>query len=278
MDNDGVIDDQTDTDGDGLADVVDSIRGGIRPRIPDTDGDGSPDYQDLDSDGDGVTDLQEGGSAPLLDLDGDGMLDSVDPDTNGDVPDIPDFDGDGLPDYQDIDDDDDGILTVLEDVDGDGNLSNDGSDSDGLPDYLDIDDDGDGIAKIDESADQNGDGIPEDALDTDEDGIPDYLNPDTLPCLTIYNEFTPNGDGANDTFVISCIGEERYKNNRLEIYNRWGVLVYSKNRYDNSWSGESTGRFSIQVKKQLPSGTYYYVLDLGTGFSPRIGWLYINRE
>ncbi|WP_440880724.1 Calx-beta domain-containing protein [Tenacibaculum sp. C7A-26P2] len=290
IDGDGVIDDQSDTDGDGLADVVDPNRGGMRPRIPDTDTDGIPDYQDIDSDDDGVTDLQEGGSDPLLDLDGDGildtfldsdgdgMLDSVDPDTNGDVPDTPDFDGDGLPDYQDIDDDDDGILTILEDVDGDGNLSNDDSDGDGLPDYLDIDDDGDGIATIDESADQNGDGGPEDALDTDEDGTPDYLDPDTLPCLTVYNEFTPNGDGANDTFVISCIGEERYKHNRLEIYNRWGVLVYSKNRYDNSWSGESTGRFSIQVKKQLPSGTYYYVLDLGTGASPRIGWLYINRE
>ncbi|WP_440880723.1 Calx-beta domain-containing protein [Tenacibaculum sp. C7A-26P2] len=290
IDGDGVIDDQSDTDGDGLADVVDPNRGGMRPRIPDTDTDGIPDYQDIDSDDDGVTDLQEGGSDPLLDLDGDGildtfldsdgdgMLDSVDPDTNGDVPDTPDFDGDGLPDYQDIDDDDDGILTILEDVDGDGNLSNDDSDGDGLPDYLDIDDDGDGIATIDESADQNGDGGPEDALDTDEDGTPDYLDPDTLPCLTVYNEFTPNGDGANDTFVISCIGEERYKHNRLEIYNRWGTLVYSKNRYDNSWSGLSNGRFNIQQEDELPSGTYYYVLDLGTGASPRIGWLYINRE
>jgi gliding motility-associated-like protein len=143
---------------------------------------------------------------------------------------------------------------------------------------LDTDDDGDGIATEDEHPDDDGDGIPLDALDTDEDGTPDYLDPDTLSCLTIYNEFSPNQDGNNDTFVISCIGEEKYKNNRLEIFNRWGNLVYSKNRYDNSWDGTSNGRLNVQVDDKLPSGTYYYVLDLGDGSKPKVGWIYINRD
>ncbi len=289
-DNDGKIDDQTDTDGDGMVDSVDPDNGGDSPDVTDTDSDGTPDYQDLDSDGDGVSDLQEGGSDTSLDSDGDGMLDdqtdtdgdgmvdSVDPDNGGDVPDTPDEDGDGVADYQDEDDDGDGILTSEEDVDGDGDPNNDDTDGDGIPDYLDTDDDGDGIDTIDEHADDNGDGAPDDALDTDEDGTPDYLDPDTLPCLTVYNEFTPNGDGHNDTFVISCIGNEMYKNNRLEVYNRWGSLVYSKNRYDNSWTGESNGKLNVQVDAQLPSGTYYYVIDLGTGADPKTGWIYINRK
>ncbi|SEC17387.1 gliding motility-associated C-terminal domain-containing protein [Tenacibaculum sp. MAR_2009_124] len=289
-DGDGMLDDQTDSDGDGLADSVDPDNGGSSPDIMDTDEDGNPDYQDLDSDNDGVTDLQEGGTDSSLDSDGDGviddisdsdgdgMMDSVDVDNGGDAPDMQDTDGDGTADYQDIDDDGDGVLTSEEDIDDDGNPNTDDTDGDGIPNYLDMDDDGDGIDTIDENPDNNGDGMPDDSLDTDEDGIPDYLDPDTLPCLTVYNEFTPNGDGQNDTFVISCIGDEMYKNNRLEVYNRWGSIVYSKSRYDNSWTGESNGRINFQVDEQLPSGTYYYVLDLGNGSEPKTGWIHINRK
>ncbi|BAO76682.1 T9SS C-terminal target domain-containing protein [Winogradskyella sp. PG-2] len=94
-------------------------------------------------------------------------------------------------------------------------------------------------------------------------------------CLTIYNEFSPNGDGVNETFVIDCL--ERYTNNKLEVYNRWGNIVYSKNRYLNDWDGTSNGRAVINQSDKLPVGTYYYVLDLGDGSEPRVGWLYINR-
>lgn len=45
-------------------------------------------------------------------------------------------------------------------------------------------------------------------------------------CLKIYNEFSPNDDGQNDFFYIDCI--DRYPNNQLEIFNRWGNLVYYK--------------------------------------------------
>src|SRR5690606_14077974 len=49
-------------------------------------------------------------------------------------------------------------------------------------------------------------------------------------CLTVYNEFSPNNDGANDYFVIDCI--EQYPDNELRIYNRYGSLVYKKKSYD----------------------------------------------
>ena len=94
-------------------------------------------------------------------------------------------------------------------------------------------------------------------------------------CLTVYNEFSPNGDGVNETFVIDCL--ERYPNNKLEIYNRWGNIVYSKRGYQNDWGGTSNGRAVMNQGDKLPVGTYYYVLDLGDGSEPRVDWLYINR-
>ncbi|MFL1896292.1 gliding motility-associated C-terminal domain-containing protein, partial [Aquimarina sp. 2-A2] len=94
-------------------------------------------------------------------------------------------------------------------------------------------------------------------------------------CLNIFNEFSPNGDGNNDTFVIDCIS--KYPNNRLEIYNRWGNIVFQKDGYDNSWNGTSNGRAVLYTEDKLPVGTYFYVLDLGDGSERKTGWLYINR-
>lgn len=73
------------------------------------------------------------------------------------------------------DHDRDGVDTILEDLDKDGNLFNDDTDEDGLPNYLDADDDGDGILTIDEIKDDNGNiTFP----DSDNDGVPDYLDAD----------------------------------------------------------------------------------------------------
>ncbi|WP_420321297.1 gliding motility-associated C-terminal domain-containing protein [Flagellimonas sp.] len=94
-------------------------------------------------------------------------------------------------------------------------------------------------------------------------------------CLTVYNEFSPNGDGVNDLFKIDCIS--RYPNNVLKVYNRWGNIVYEQRSYNNDWDGSSNGRATVQQGDQLPVGTYYYVLDLGDGSAPKTDWLYINR-
>ncbi|MCB0450814.1 MAG: gliding motility-associated C-terminal domain-containing protein, partial [Confluentibacter sp.] len=96
-----------------------------------------------------------------------------------------------------------------------------------------------------------------------------------LGCLIVFNEFSPNEDGTNDTFVIGCI--ENYPNNKLEIYNRWGNIVYQKRGYNNEFNGTSNGRATMNVSEKLPVGTYYYILDLGDGSKPKVGWLYINR-
>jgi gliding motility-associated-like protein len=75
-----------------------------------------------------------------------------------------------------------------------------------------------------------------------------------LEPVNIPTAFTPNGDGINDTWNIE--GLETYRNASVRIYNRWGALVYSKTgSYFNDWDGTNNG-------KELPNGTYYYVIQL----------------
>jgi len=83
--------------------------------------------------------------------------------------------------------------------------------------------------------------------------------------VVIYNLVTPDGDGKNDYFIIENIN--KYPNNRVEIYNRWGVRVYETTNYDplgdgssNVFTGYSGGKITVDKSKKLPSGTYYYVV------------------
>jgi FKBP-type peptidyl-prolyl cis-trans isomerase FkpA len=73
------------------------------------------------------------------------------------------------------DHDNDSVLSKNEDVDNNGDISDDDTDEDGIPNYLDVDDDGDGILTKDEDANEDGDPTND---DTDNDGIPDYLDTD----------------------------------------------------------------------------------------------------
>lgn len=75
-------------------------------------------------------------------------------------------------------DDNDGIPAALEDINGNGDLTDDDTDGDGIPNYLDEDDDGDNVLTKNEKPDPNNDGNLSDALDTDGDGKPDYLDED----------------------------------------------------------------------------------------------------
>ncbi len=117
-----------------------------------------------------------------------------------------------------------------------------------------------------------------------DDGQPKACNKGTVyfivkkpfnSCLIVYNEFSPNGDGINDTFVIECI--ENYPKNKLQICGRWGGVFYEKQGYNNDWDGNSNGVKVVSKSNELPVGTYYYVLDLGDGSEPIVGWLYLNR-
>lgn len=68
--------------------------------------------------------------------------------------------------------------------------------------------------------------------------------------MTPATKFSPNGDGINDTWKIS--NAERYPDNKVTVYNRWGQLVYSANGYDNAdvvWEG-----------KLVPDGIYFFIM------------------
>ncbi|MEY4964191.1 MAG: hypothetical protein RLZZ323_1510, partial [Bacteroidota bacterium] len=87
-----------------------------------------------------------------------------------------------------------------------------------------------------------------------------------LPCGTIivHNTFSPNGDGINDKFIIDNINDTNcYPDNTVEIYNRWGVLVYSTKGYNNTtnaFDGVSNGRSVLSQSSGVPTGTYFYIL------------------
>lgn len=93
-------------------------------------------------------------------------------------------------------------------------------------------------------------------------------------CLFIYDVFTPNNDGMNDTFVIDCI--ERHPKNVLKVYNREGTLVYYKKAYNNSWDGYSNVNGVVNKNERLPSGVYFYLLNLGSNIEPITGWIFIG--
>ncbi|MDO5608302.1 MAG: Ig-like domain-containing protein, partial [Capnocytophaga sp.] len=99
--------------------------------------------------------------------------------------------------------------------------------------------------------------------------------------LVFYNAISPNSDGKNDVLRIG--GIECYPDNKLILFNRWGVKVYEKERYDNVndvFAGISQGRSTINAAKKLPEGTYYYILEYADGNVRQVktGWLYIEQE
>ena len=85
--------------------------------------------------------------------------------------------------------------------------------------------------------------------------------------LVFYTGFSPNGDGINETFTI--IGLERYPDNRLRVFNRWGEQVHYSIGYQNDWDGTWQG-------EGLPDGTYFYVFVSGRG-KRHSGYVQINR-
>ncbi len=87
--------------------------------------------------------------------------------------------------------------------------------------------------------------------------------------LTIFNGFSPNGDGVNDNFII--LGIERFPNNRVQVYNRWGNRVYDRQGYTND--DPFSGRWD---DNDLPDGTYFYLIEDGEG-EQYSGWLQIHR-
>lgn len=125
-----------------------------------------------------------------------------------------------------------------------------------------------------------------------DDGYCDAATPDTLqyvicnsigcdsawafitiscPGVTIFDAFSPNGDGLNDTWTI--LGIEAFEQSRLQVFNRWGNRVLDSAGYQNDWDGTWDGN-------DLPDGTYYYILNLNDDTQEEqefAGWVHIRR-
>jgi|GEM_PF-5588209 len=200
---DGIVDDATDTDGDGWADTFDSDDGGTALTEADTDGDGFKNFFDVDSDSDGITDNVEaqttlGFTAPSgTDTDEDGLDDSYDPDNGGTAITLSNNESAGNPDYTDTDSDGDGLFDWTEGFDD--NNSGDALDdfisratafetAAGNPLYYVNSDDGDA------------DGIPDWLEDTDADNVPNFLDPDNA----LYQD--TDNDGLVDLFDTDNFG------------------------------------------------------------------------
>ncbi|WP_424964244.1 T9SS type A sorting domain-containing protein [Ekhidna sp.] len=149
----------------------------------DFDNDGTRDNLETDSDGDGISNIQEGYSPG--DLDGDGIPNCYDSDfpgridANGDnCDDRFDSDSDQAPDALDLDSDNDGILDAIENLPATGGFPED-TDNDGIDDYLDDDSDEDGVSDLIEGNDIDFNGVADISLagtDADGDGIDDNLD------------------------------------------------------------------------------------------------------
>ena len=79
-------------------------------------------------------------------------------------------------------------------------------------------------------------------------------------CLKIPDLTTPDGDNHNDTWHIE--GLENFVNCEVEIYNRWGNLVFKAKPYLNDWDGTVNHGATIGATGKVPVGTYFYILTL----------------
>ncbi len=81
--------------------------------------------------------------------------------------------------------------------------------------------------------------------------------------------FSPNGDGANDNFIIR--GLDAYPANTFVIVNRWGNVVYDRLNYRNDWNGENA------QGQPLPDGTYFAILKVNNGERTLQGYVDLRR-
>ncbi|TAG56421.1 MAG: gliding motility-associated C-terminal domain-containing protein [Cytophagales bacterium] len=79
---------------------------------------------------------------------------------------------------------------------------------------------------------------------------------------------TANGDGANEKFVVDNISS--FTGNKVTILDKWGNIVFEKENYVNEFDGKSNG-------KDLPFGSYMYLVDLKDGKKPISGSIILSR-
>ncbi|MDA8897823.1 BspA family leucine-rich repeat surface protein [Flavobacteriaceae bacterium] len=305
-DTDGIGDNQDlDDDNDGIEDIIEGI--------DDLDNDGIPNYLDTDSDGDGCFDVSEAG---YIDLDSDGIIGSGAPeiDLNGKVSSsigylgIADNDANGVFDFlengspaeiylepitkQKINKGSYNEIYILASSESVINytwqVSKKSISSTSDDQWIKISDNelysGTNTNKLTiNNSSYNLEGAKFRVITS----TPDYIcggevisesSELVVTNLEIPNAFSPDGDGINDKWTIRGDLNENYPNNKIVVFNRWGIKVYGTTGYQNDWGGTYYNNMSTTSSSNLPVGTYFYVLDLnGDGSEVRKGSVYITR-
>jgi len=93
-----------------------------------------------------------------------------------------------------------------------------------------------------------------------------FIEP-TIGCFYITNAITPNGDGSNDLWLIG--GLEFFPNAKVQVFNRWGQVVFESTGYPSAWDGSYKG-------EPLPVADYYYIIDYSEEADPIMGTVTIK--
>lgn len=101
------------------------------------------------------------------------------------------------------------------------------------------------------------------------------LNVSTRQGVVVYNTFTPNRDGKNETFSIDFISNLEAEGYEVTIYDKSGVIVWSTDNYPmNEWDGTYQGS-----TQQAPSGAYYYaIVSKENSFKQRGGIMLLRSK
>ncbi|MEM7084784.1 MAG: gliding motility-associated C-terminal domain-containing protein [Bacteroidota bacterium] len=107
------------------------------------------------------------------------------------------------------------------------------------------------------------------------EGEIDILLYDVGNCV-ISQGISPNNDTYNDALDLEFLSDRAGGIRQLQIYNRYGALVFEAVNYINEWEGQD------KSGNELPTGTYFYVIDLAEEDSvyglQATGWIYLNKD
>jgi len=88
---------------------------------------------------------------------------------------------------------------------------------------------------------------------------------------------SPNGDGILDHWLIE--GIEFFPNNFVQVFDRYNSLVFEIRNYDNNggnfWDGRSNKGVS---NRNVPTGTYFYIINLGDGSELISGFVMVKKD
>ncbi|HEY8957954.1 Calx-beta domain-containing protein [Chitinophaga sp.] len=143
------------------------------------------------------------------------------------------------------DTDGDGLTDKQEDINGNGDPFDDDTDGDGIPNFLDLDSDGDGVADSVEKYTTDGRQINNNSGK-----------------IRVHPALSPNNDGiGNDVMYIENI--DKYPDNEVVIFNRWGGTVFKLQHYDNkskNFRGKANAGGS--AGNDVPDGSYFYNIEV----------------